>query len=93
VETETLSPDRYWKDPTLIDARLRSPFGPTAYPAEALYAFMLTVTRLAHTCSTSGPQIYEGGAVEFVALADAGFIEPGARWMEAAIRNFEPPHS
>jgi hypothetical protein len=51
---------------------------------------MLTVKRLASNFSTSGPQIYEGGAVEFVALADAGFFEPGARWMEASIRNFEP---
>jgi hypothetical protein len=93
VETETLSLDRYWKDPTLIAARLRSPFGPTADPAEALYAFLLTVKRLAHTFSTSGPHIYEGGAVEFVALADAGFVEPGAKWMEASTRNFEPPHS
>ncbi len=59
VETEVLSLDRYWKDPTMTDARLRSPFGPMADPAEALYAFMLTVKRLARTFSTSGPQIYE----------------------------------
>jgi hypothetical protein len=92
-ETETLSLEGYWKDPTVIDARLRSSFGPIADPAEALYEFMLTIKRLARTFSTAGPQIYEGGAVEFVALADAGFVEAGVSWMEASICNFEPPDS
>lgn len=93
VDIDTVSLDRYWKDPTLTDARLRSGFGPIVDPAEAIYAFMLTIARVTHRFSTSGPQTYERGAVEFIAVAEAGFVEPGVEWMEASIRNFEPSHS
>lgn len=89
ADLETVSLTLYWKDPALIDARLRSEFGPTLNPAEATFAFMETVNRLTHGFQTSGPQRYEGGKVEFVLLSAGGFVEPGVKWMNASIRNFD----
>lgn len=91
VELDVISAQRYWKDPTLTEVQLRSQIQPLTEPSEATYVLLLTVQRLAHRVSTAGPQTYEGGKAEIIAVASGGFVEPGVNLMEASVRNFVPP--